>query len=180
MTSLKLSELIEDFDERPGQEGMLQNVHEAYLENQTLLVEAGTGIGKSVAYLLPALLWAKEHGEPTVISTHTIALQEQLLKKDIPLLLDALNLDLNIILLKGMGNYVCLRKEHDGSDEIYADSDSCTNAKCPFYKDCSYFKQKKAAEEAHLIIVNHHLLFADLAIRAETEDTYRVLPPINA
>ncbi|MCH9608457.1 MAG: putative ATP-dependent DNA helicase YoaA [Chlamydiales bacterium] len=141
---------------------MFSDIKRAYLEEQILLIEAGTGIGKSIGYLLPALQWAEKTGEVTVISTQTIALQEQLLDKEIPLLLDALNLDLNVVLLKGMGNYRCLRKEDEGLDHIQADSESCTHIDCPFFMKCAYFKQKRAAEKADVIIVNHHLLFADM------------------
>lgn len=142
---------------------MFSDIETAYVEEQTLLIEAGTGIGKSIAYLLPALLWAEKTSECTVISTHTIALQEQLLEKELPLLLDALNLDLKIVLLKGMGNYTCLKKESENATFVMADRESCTHVKCPFFKKCTYFRQKREAEKADLIIVNHHLLFADMA-----------------
>jgi ATP-dependent DNA helicase DinG len=74
------------------------------------IFEAGTGIGKTMAYLIPALLWSYETGEAVVISTYTISLQEQLMEKDLPMLLKALGIDLRIVLAKGMNNYLCLRK----------------------------------------------------------------------
>ena len=185
---------------RPGQLQMFQDVYTAYDEERTYLIEAGTGTGKSLAYLIPAILWAMEKGEQTVIATHTIALQEQLIQKDIPFLIDALGLEIKAVLAKGMHNYVCLRKLHDSQDQvpesllkwstttiegskselpimpssdlweqIGAESESCTHIKCPHYKECFFFKARKEMADAHLIIANHHLLFADLAIRAQSE-----------
>lgn len=92
---------------------MLKVIIEAYNNQNFALIEAGTGIWKSLAYLLPAIFSAHENGERTVISTHTITLQEQLLQKDIPFITDTLNFDLEAILVKGMGNYLCLRKLYD-------------------------------------------------------------------
>ena len=152
---------------------MFSDIETAYLEEQTLLIEAGTGIGKSIAYLLPAMLWAEKTGEATVVSTHTIALQEQLLEKELPLLLDALNLDLKVVLLKGMGNYICLKKETENASFVMADRESCTHVKCSFFKKCNYFRQKREAEKADIIIVNHHLLFADMA------SDHAVIPEYN-
>lgn len=200
------------FEVREGQVAMLQDVLSAYENEEIALIEAGTGTGKSLAYLLPALYWALEKGEPTVIATHTIALQEQLIQKDIPFLLKTLDLDLKVVLVKGMQNYVCLRKLHDSAKElpeslfswvkrtkegsksdlpvlpstdlweqIGAEGDSCSHVKCPFYKDCFYFKARYKAASAHLIVANHHLLFADLALREETENfsDICVLPPYS-
>jgi ATP-dependent DNA helicase DinG len=196
----KVAKKLPGFEVRPEQLQMFQDVFAAYDEECTYLIEAGTGTGKSLAYLIPAILWAAGKKEPSVIATHTIALQEQLMQKDIPFLLDALDLDLKAVLAKGMHNYVCLRKLHDNDEEIpesilnwsktcregskselpvlpsadlweqiNAESESCTHAKCPYYKDCFFFKARKAMEDAHLIVANHHLLFADLAIREESE-----------
>lgn len=101
------------FEERAQQLEMLRAIIQAYDKDQIAFIEAGTGVGKSLAYLLPALYNSIETGEKTVISTHTITLQEQLLHKDIPNILKALNLDVQVALVKGMGNYLCLRKLHD-------------------------------------------------------------------
>ncbi len=194
----KIAKKLQGFEVRPGQLQMFQDVYTAYDEERTYLIEAGTGTGKSLAYLIPAILWAMEKGEPTVIATHTIALQEQLIQKDIPFLIDALGLEVKAVLAKGMHNYVCLRKLHDAQGEVPeslltwstttiegskselpivpsndlweqvgAESESCTHVKCPHYKECFFFKARKEMADAHLIIANHHLLFADLAIRAE-------------
>ncbi len=104
------------FEERAEQIEMLQAIIDAFNERKFAFIEAGTGIGKSLAYLLPALLNSIENDEKCVISTHTITLQEQLLQKDIPFILETLNLDLSAVLVKGMGNYLCLRKYYDFQD----------------------------------------------------------------
>lgn len=205
----KLREKFPEFEMREGQLAMLKDVWSAYRENKTFLIEAGTGTGKSLAYLVPAILWALEEKEPTVIATHTISLQEQLVQKDIPFLIEALGIDLKVVLAKGMHNYVCLRKLNEGSqdipeavfqwakttkegtrselpvhpspelwDEVSADFDSCSNAKCRYYKECFFFRARKEIEDAHLIIANHHLLFADLAIKEETGARY-IFPPFK-
>ncbi|MCH9627742.1 MAG: putative ATP-dependent DNA helicase YoaA [Chlamydiales bacterium] len=195
------SSKLPGFEVREGQTAMLRDVMAAYDEEAIALIEAGTGTGKSLAYLIPALYWALEKGEPTVVATHTIALQEQLIEKDIPFLLDTLDLDLKVVLVKGMQNYVCLRKLHDAAHElpdsllswskttqegsrsalpvlpspdlweqIGAEKEGCTHVKCPHYKECFYFKARKEAADAHLIIANHHLLFADLSLREQSDN----------
>ncbi|MCB1180953.1 MAG: DEAD/DEAH box helicase [Chlamydiia bacterium] len=202
---------LKGYEKRPMQVEMLRSVATAFHHNQIALIEAGTGIGKSIAYLIPAILWAAETGEKTIISSATIALQQQLIEKDLPTLLTALDLDLKVVLVKGMHNYLCLKKLKDthletedlsyedrenlfkiekftsqmieGSrhelpfkltqrlwEKIMAESDSCNHVKCPHYKECFFFASKKKAEEAHLLIANHHLLFADLSIRSLTQN----------
>lgn len=196
-----LSRLLPDFQERDNQKKMFADILSAYENDQKVLIEAGTGIGKSIAYLLPALIYAIEKGEKTVISTHTIALQEQLVKKDLPLLLQACGVTLNPVLVKGMSNYVCLKRVHDlppadddveallqglkGAqsgcrtefrighalwEKVRAERESCIGQRCSHYKECFLFKARKKAEEASIIVVNHHLLFADLAIRERTSN----------
>lgn len=113
-----LSQHFPRFQPRIGQEGMLQCVVHAYETGALALIEAGTGIGKSIAYLIPAILWAATTGERTVISTHTIPLQEQLISKDIPLLLKALGLEMQVSLVKGMNHYLCLRKWSDVMEKL--------------------------------------------------------------
>lgn len=195
-----LSRALSHFEERPEQKEMAQQILSAYLENEIALIEAGTGTGKSLAYLIPALFWAKKHQERTVISTHTIALQEQLIQKDIPFLLKALQLDLKVCLIKGMANYLCLRKlemqedaeasklkvwaesAEEGSrsevsfplapsawEKVAADPHACNNVQCPHYKECFFFRARKEAQDAQIIVINHHLLFTDLAAREEKE-----------
>lgn len=217
-----LSRAIKGFEARPQQQEMLALVEEAYASGSHAIIEAGTGTGKSLAYLIPALLRAARHGETTLISTHTISLQEQLLDKDLPLLLDALDLNVDVVLVKGMSNYLCLRRlkeaqlesplltereakevaqlaawseeTHIGSrselplaplretwERVCAESDSCTHAACPHYSECFFYRARQEASDARILIANHHLLFSDLAIRAQTENYTEssVIPPYN-
>ncbi len=207
----QLSSRLNGFEERQAQLDMLDTIIEAYNRDGICLVEAGTGTGKSIAYLIPALLWALQEKERTVISTNTINLQEQLINKDIPLLLKTLHIDLKVELIKGMGNYLCIRKLTDALEErqqlqdheseelerieawcestqdgsrsdlpfvpsyatwerVNAEADICTQHECPFYEECHFFKARKQASDAQILVVNHHLLFADLALRNETEN----------
>ena len=115
---MALSSQLKGFEPRLQQQKMMANVIDAYNHDQIALIEAGTGTGKSLAYLIPAMIWAARRNERTVISTNTITLQEQLLHKDIPHLLQALNLQLKVVLVKGMNNYVCLRKFEDAQTEL--------------------------------------------------------------
>lgn len=196
--------MLKNYEGRIEQKKMLLDIVAAYNEEQIALIEAGTGTGKSVAYLIPALLWAIQQKERTVISTHTITLQEQLLSKDIPLVTKALGIDLKAVLVKGISNYLCLRKleeamserlllapeegqeldrieewsqsTRDGSrsslpivptaatwEKVCAEGDTCTAKRCPFYQNCHYFKARRNAQDAQILVVNHHLLFADLS-----------------
>lgn len=206
-----LARILKGFEARPQQQAMLRDVVDAYNDKSVVLIEAGTGTGKSLAYLIPALLCALQHKERTVITTHTITLQEQLIHKDIPQLLKTLNIDVKAVLVKGMNNYLCLRKleetaqeqllmsqeelsefshieawaasTQDGSrsslstvpsmplwERLGAEGDTCSNAQCPHYQRCFFFKARRQAEDAQILVVNHHLLFADLSIRAESEN----------
>ncbi len=188
---------------------MAQAVEEALAEGRHLVVEAGTGVGKSFAYLVPALLHLGGPRGPVVVATRTIALQEQLVTKDIPLLLEALGMrDLKVALAKGRGNYVCRRrtemafgeagglfedpakvseiarvrewavKSEDGSladlpfrpspetwDACKAESGNCLHRQCPFYDGCAYQRSRRELYGARLIVANHALVFADLALR---------------
>lgn len=216
-----LSTHFKNFEARPEQSNMLRDVLEAYNSSKIFLIEAGTGCGKSMAYLIPALLFASVHKERTIISTNTINLQEQLLNKDIPLLLKALNLSLKTALVKGMNNYICLRKLNESMQErlLYqenerheiesladqvgklkegsrhelkvlpssatwdragAEQDTCTGNECPNFQECFFFKARQEAQDAQIIIVNHHLLFADLAIRATSTDGQTSLLPASS
>lgn len=111
-----LATALPEYEPRQGQRAMADQIWEAFESQKAAIFEAGTGIGKSLAYLIPALLWSYRTGEKIVISTYTIALQEQLIEKDLPFLLDVLGLDLRIVLAKGMGNYVCMKKLDELSD----------------------------------------------------------------
>lgn len=217
-----LSDLIEDYEMRTDQKRMSLKIMEAYEQDSVVLIEAATGIGKSWAYLTPALLWAASGKGPTVISTHTIALQEQILKKDIPFLLDALGMDLQATLVKGMGNYFCFRKyeetlleqaffsEEEKSDmgklalfaetaregclsemssppetdmwsKVAAERSACTHMECPHFKECFFFKARKALGESKILIVNHHLLVAEMAmrLRPDFQEEKSILPKFS-
>ena len=103
--------VFKNFEKRPSQEEMIRDVTFAFNEKRLYLVEADTGIGKSLAYLLPAIQWIIEHREKVVISTHTIHLQEQLVHKDLPMVMRSLNVtNLKVALVKGRNNYLCTRK----------------------------------------------------------------------
>ena len=202
---------LKGFEAREQQQAMMRDILEGYQGNRIGLIEAGTGTGKSLAYLIPALLWAEKHNERTVLSTNTINLQEQLLNKDIPLIQKALGLKLKAVLVKGMSNYLCLRKMKDslaeqhqlesreqeelhqiegwsgetkeGSrselpffptsgvwEKVGAEADACPGKRCPDYEACFFFRARKKAVEADVLVANHHLLFADLACRAESQN----------
>jgi ATP-dependent DNA helicase DinG len=115
-----LNRLVPWFEERPSQVGMLRAVCDAFNGDGILAVEAGTGVGKSLAYLLPALAWAARNGERVVVSTNTINLQQQLMEKDIPLVKRVLapdGLDPRVALVKGRGNYLCLHRLAEAVEE---------------------------------------------------------------
>jgi ATP-dependent DNA helicase DinG len=106
------------FEDREGQREMIGLVCESFNRPGAVLVEAGTGIGKSLAYLLPAVHWAQQNREKVVVSTNTINLQEQLLHKDLPQLAETLGLEVSYVLMKGRGNYLCLNRFHEARQEM--------------------------------------------------------------
>lgn len=112
-----IAQNLPGYQRREAQESMMRAIFEAMESGSHLLVEAGTGTGKSLAYLLPSILWAKQHGEPVIISTNTIQLQEQLFHKEIPALTQSLPFSFRASTLKGRGNYLCLRKFEQSLDE---------------------------------------------------------------
>jgi ATP-dependent DNA helicase DinG len=223
---LKLAELLTEsgavaaamlgFEKRPEQEEMLNAVEAAVAGRRHLIVEAGTGVGKTFAYLIPAIRWAAESGGHAVVSTNTINLQEQLFHKDLPFLETVLPWKFTYALAKGRSNYVCLRRlrfaferqrelfadaslimdlrniadwadrSHDGSrqeigfkyvDEVWAnvccEGDNCLGRSCDSFQKCFYQAARQRCREATLVIVNHHLYFADLALR---KDGFSLLP----
>ncbi len=203
-----LSQHLPYFESREQQQAMLKQVVEAYNTNSVGLIEAGTGTGKSIAYLLPAIVWSLRNNERTIIATHTINLQEQLLYKDIPLLRKVFEGSFKAVLIKGMSNYLCRRKLADlladplsrtlphidelidwvkktgeGSrsdlhfvpskelwENVNVEFDACTGSKCKHHGTCFYLNARRQARDAQICIVNHHLLFADLASRIETQN----------
>jgi ATP-dependent DNA helicase DinG len=212
------------YEDRPSQRDMAAYIADGYNEGGIALLEAGTGVGKSFAYLVPALAWARANGERTVVSTNTINLQEQLVGKDLPFLADALeeaDYRPTFALLKGWRNYLCLARLElagghqqslleperadelaaltawagrtaDGTlgdlpftptpevwDEVAAESDLCTRLRCAHFDRCFLFRARRRAAEADVVVVNHHLLSADLAVR-QAQDNWvdaAVLPP---
>ncbi len=201
------------WEDRPSQRAMAERIARLYNGGGIALFEAGTGVGKSLGYLVPALRWAAANGERTVVSTNTINLQEQLVGKDLPFLRDALaDQPVRFALLKGWHNYLCLQRleqavaappgmfddarrdeiaalgawaarTSDGSlsdlpvqprpetwDEVAAESDLCGRLKCPHFDACFLFRARRAAAQADVIVVNHHLLLADLAVRRASQN----------
>ncbi len=213
----KFANYFEDYEYRPQQVAMLRSVAKSLRDSLHLMVEAGTGTGKSFAYLIPAAYWAMANNTRVVISTNTINLQDQLVNKDIPDLQKALGLPVRATVLKGRSNYLCPRRleamrrqkpenvaemrvlgkvlvwllesrtgdrseinlngtiERQVWSRLSAEDEGCrlevclkrTGGRCPFYR------AKIAAENAHLLIVNHALLLAD------TATGNRVLPPFD-
>ncbi len=195
------------YEHRSQQVSMLRAVASALSEGRHLLVEAGTGTGKSMAYLVPALTWAAENGRRVVVSTNTLNLQDQLLLKDVPDLRQVFDQPFRAVALKGRANYLCPRQlatlrrlgprspdemrvlakilvwlSEGGTGDrgqinlirsgeglawsrLSAESDGCTLDTCVSQMGgvCPFFKARRQAEEAHLVIVNHALLLADIA-----------------
>jgi ATP-dependent DNA helicase DinG len=200
------------YEFRRGQLQMAQAVELAIEERRHLIVEAGTGTGKTLAYLMPAI----RSGKRVIISTGTKNLQEQLFYKDVPFLEQALfpggNHKLSVCYMKGRGNYLCRKKLYDltdqpvlsGLDEIEqyraiaaweqttqtgdraelatlpeasalwhkldARADTCTGQKCSSWDKCFITEMRRRAAESDIVIVNHHLFFADLGIKQQAED----------
>ena len=211
-----LSQWRADYEHRPGQLEMAQAVEAAIEQKQTLLVEAGTGTGKTLAYLIPAIL----SGKRVVISTGTKNLQEQIFFKDIPFLQQHLSTPLRVCYMKGRGNFACRQKIYDaertpmlsGIDEmsdfqiirewekttetgdraeihglpenssvwgkIDARRDLCTGQKCQQFERCFLTLMHQRAVESDIIIVNHHLFFADLALK--DEEFGEIIPEYSA
>jgi ATP-dependent DNA helicase DinG len=200
---------LSNYEPRPQQLEMADAVADAIAGRHHLMVEAGTGVGKSFAYLVPAVLAAtSEKNCRVVVSTHTISLQEQLVRKDIPFLGSVLSQKFNAVLAKGRSNYLSLRRlrvaqqrmgtllalgdeqDHlkriglwsrrtqEGSrsdlgfqplpqvwDLVESDSSNCLGRQCPEHGQCFYYKARRQIHDADILIVNHALFFADLALR---------------
>lgn len=190
---------------RTQQLEMASYIGESLACNGVVVAEAGTGTGKTLAYLVPALL----AGGKTIVSTGTRALQDQLFRRDIPALLAALEIPVKVSLLKGRANYVCrhylernladgrfaspeeaatlhrihrfaatsgsgdraeasgIRETHPAWQYAISSRENCLGSECQFFRDCFVMKARKEALEAELVVVNHHLFFADLWLRDE-------------
>jgi len=194
---------IKAFKPRPQQIEMAEQIAAVIEEQAVLIAEAGTGTGKTFAYLLPALV----SGKKIIVSTGTKTLQDQLFTKDIPKLLDILSIKPKVRLLKGRNNYLCLDRYHKSAlmpvsrfpenkglfkylkswihqtkngetaeltdhienrmllFNITSTPENCLGAECDHYNDCFVYKARRRALDADLLVINHHLLFADMAIK---------------
>lgn len=212
-----LSNQIAGFRMRPQQLAMAQTIADAIAKRQILVAEAGTGTGKTLAYLVPALL----EGGKVIISTGTKTLQDQLFKRDLPSVRAALKVPVTIALLKGRSNYIChyhlertlqdtllsflnreeihylpqieryarISKEGDKSglnevpenaaiwQHVTSTRDNCLGSECPSYKKCFVIEARKQAMMADIVVVNHHLFFADVMLR--DEGLSELLPACN-
>ncbi len=215
-----LADNHENYEYRPGQIEMAEAVLSAFESKEHLIVEAGTGTGKTLAYLVPTIAAAIANRERVIISTGTKALQEQLMEKDIPFLKKILPGKFKASYMKGRSNYACLHKIGkaadqpilDGLDEmdyfeeirewsletetgdraelthlperlsfwsrINARSETCIGQKCPEFEPCFVTKMRAKAEDADIVVVNHHLFFADLNVRGN--EYGKVLPDYAA
>jgi ATP-dependent DNA helicase DinG len=220
----RIAARLPNYEHRPQQLEMADAVAQAIAAKHHLVAEAGTGVGKSFAYLVPVILAATENEterredadgtreEPPapkiVVSTHTISLQEQLIGKDLPLLNAVIPREFSAVLVKGRRNYISLRRldlalarsdslfnddeqlaqlrkirqwskaTADGSlsdlpfkpfgqvwDEVASDSGNCMGRRCPTHNKCFYYKDRRRAQHAQILVVNHALLFSDIALR---------------
>ena len=216
-----LSRISEHYEARDSQIEMLEAIVRGFNDNSIVVVEAGTGVGKSLAYLIPAFQWAEQNSERIVISTATINLQQQLIENDIPLVRNMMGTKVKAVLVKGRRNYLCLKRleealeEHvlfdDEDDELDAirtwsestatggkddlsflpsegtwgrvcsEADTCLGLRCSRRNNCFVLKSRKEAASAAILVVNHHLLFSDVAIRDSGAgyDITAVLPPFQ-
>jgi ATP-dependent DNA helicase DinG len=210
-----LTQVVSGFRPRPQQRDMALAVAKAIAENSILVAEAGTGTGKTFAYLVPALL----NGGKVIISTGTKNLQDQLFQKDLPMVRDALRAPVSVALLKGRANYVCHyhleRAQSEGLFKTREDvrhlakivqyakvtqsgdrsgladvpenapiwmnvtstRDNCLGQDCPQHKECFVLKARSEAMQADIVVVNHHLFFADVMLR--DEGVAELLPACN-
>jgi ATP-dependent DNA helicase DinG len=215
-----IAKFHDNYEHRPGQIKMAEEIVRAFEEKRHLVVEAGTGTGKTLAYLVPAIAAALSTKKRVIISTGTKNLQEQLMEKDIPFLQNVLPKKFSAAYMKGRSNYACLyrisKAEHqpilEGLDEmdyfddvrrwsqvskvgdrreltnlpedisfwsrINARSEVCLGQKCPDFEPCFITRMRARAEDADIIIVNHHLFFADLSVRGNQYG--RVIPDYSA
>lgn len=191
------------YESRDAQIEMALRVAETLNEGNISVTEAGTGTGKSLAYLVPATLWALKNEARVAVATFTINLQSQLVTSDIPVMQRA-GLEFRYALLKGRSNYLCRRRlkeesaregaapilqriaewadhaaegsrsdmafpiEEEVWDLVASDHDQTLRARCPHFNECFYYQARREAANAHLLVVNHHLLLADLLVKSET------------
>ena len=214
--------VLKTFESRPSQVELLRLFTRGFNEDGIVMAEAGTGVGKSFAYLVPSLLWASSNKERVVVSTATINLQQQLFEKDIPLVQKALGTSVKAALVKGRRNYLCPSRLADELKDVSMDStipadqlnaiaewsgqtktgdvaelgfipddalwsrvcsdqDVCHGTRCAQKDGCFLARSRKEAAGAGLLVANHHLLFADLALRMNGfgADATAILPPFQ-
>lgn len=211
-----LAAAMPGFVPRPQQRTMAEAVAEALSENETLVVEAGTGVGKTLGYLLPAVA----SGGKVIVSTGTKNLQDQLFRKDLPVVRGVLRREVDACLLKGRANYLCLyrlkqyadfsagqgnadagdvqriqswsHRTRDGDiaelasvpeealvwSRVTSTADNCLGQECPDYSECHVVQARRRAQEADVVVINHHLFCADLALKEE--GVGEILPSANA
>jgi len=211
-----LARSLPAYEARPAQLEMARAVESALAQDRVLICEAGTGTGKSLAYLVPALL----SGKKVIVSTATRALEEQIFWKDLPLIERALGVPVRAALMKGISNYLCRRRlaefraseeslrprharslgmlddwlnETESGDlaelagvreddplrrEVNSSSETRLGAGCTYFNECFVTRMRREAESAQLVVVNHHLFFADLALRGP--HPARVIPDYDA
>lgn len=211
------------YEQRDEQIAMLRGMVRAFNHDHIYMVEAGTGTGKSLAYLIPSVYWAHRNRERVVVSTKTINLQEQIFYKDIPFLQEVLDIPFTASLVKGRNNYLCIRRVHQVGAELQieqdeeqrkqlhrlhewaqntttgdksslsflpddalwsrlqADGDACQRMRCEHYKSCFYYIARRQQADADILVTNHHVLFADLALRESSGNfhTPALLPPYH-
>ena len=210
----------DDYEYREGQIRMAEAIATAFTDKKHLVVEAGTGTGKTLAYLIPAIAHSGKNNKRVIVSTGTKNLQEQLMEKDIPFLQRILPKKFSAAYMKGRANYACLYRLHksdqqpilDGIEDIAhfrevrewaretkigdraelndlpenlsfwnrinARSDICIGQKCPDYEPCFITKMRARAGDADIVVVNHHLFFADLSVRGN--EFGKVIPDYSA
>jgi ATP-dependent DNA helicase DinG len=210
-----LVQTMPGFKSRPQQQEMAQAIAQAIDQQQQLVAEAGTGTGKTYAYLVPALL----SGGKVIISTGTKTLQDQLYQRDLPAVREALKVPVSVAMLKGRANYIChyhlLRASQEGRfqsredaqyipilqsfaensqtgdkaelievpeqatvwQQVTSTRDNCVGQDCQFYKQCFVMEARKQALAADVVVVNHHLFFADVMLR--DEGVAELLPSAN-
>ena len=198
-----LAPAVGQFSPRRSQTEMAKEIARAIADQKTLIAEAGTGTGKTFAYLVPALLW----GGKTIVSTGTKNLQDQLFLRDIPTVRAALKAPVSVALLKGRSNYVChyhlertlqngrmtsrddvghlreisrfIKMTNSGDKAelskvpenaliwnlVTSTRDTCMGTECQYYQDCFVMKARREAQQADVVVVNHHLFFADVALK---------------
>lgn len=199
-----LQKAIPHYEIRDSQFQMAEAVMRSLQDESIAVIEAGTGVGKSLAYLLPAVLWAAENSKRVLVSTYSKALQEQLMRKELPFLKDELQLEFNFSMMMGSLNYICIRRlkrfeeynrfsskkeiaqfmkltdwafatetglrsELDFDilpqlwDQVCRESDLCFKGRCPYLLDCPFMMERSKLNRANILVVNHHLFFANLA-----------------